>query len=700
MKTSYTIASITVAIVILIAFGGGALIYSQVNDGGMGLENSTSTPRQSGTSSFHTTNGIADNPDGTVGQASNSRLTQKEILTTLYDGEYQEGTSTSYVEWTPGSNLNFQINNWDEDDYPLATQIVAFSSMPKADGTQRMVVLTSTKPESWIEDTPGHAPGATLGGAVVVKTEDGWQITSRQPAIESMGSYGSLPKPSLVSLGPKEKHTGFLIEPGFTGQGITAGSIFLYALVDDQIKEVFSKDKAYKTNEGAVTDNSNVYSYDTEIRPVPQTNAYPTSSTSFQDIIVETKGTGGERTDDGGWRTWPVDRRVRYTFENGQYRKGDEDTGLGRASEHIYPERVRHQSNIPDSPTTTSYIPRLKNISDSSIKQRLNEHLSFDAFLQDARDGERTSFDYSVHYDRNGLLSLKTEKTTVGAYPVTSFNYYNFSLKDGSIATLSDWIRQSQTKAIMSLLNSRLDKQISRRLDKSRCGDDYNISTLQQEHNYEKQNLQFYIEKDKVRFPYDFGFPHINEACEPLQEITLSWDELQPFIDQTGILAPIAKSTSALKWSEVTYEQTDDGSYTVQAITSNGQPRQLFTVKTEPDVNKLSGNLVEINVSCGSPCTIHRYADLSAGRVSPPHQSVVAVNTARNTIAVAQEEGIDLRSMFADKNTKVVKLNLAPTAARVSAVKEAEFRDKGLYLRYLAGDDFEEKEIVVTTVYD
>jgi 3D (Asp-Asp-Asp) domain-containing protein len=62
-----------------------------------------------------------------------------------------------------------------------------------------------------------HACQAAIGGAVFRQENGSWKLVAFQPNIISLGSFGYVPKGTLIQIGP-DKHAA-LIRSGWAGQG-------------------------------------------------------------------------------------------------------------------------------------------------------------------------------------------------------------------------------------------------------------------------------------------------------------------------------------------------------------------------------------------------------------------------------------------------------------------------------------------------
>lgn len=106
-------------------------------------------------------------------------------------------------------------------------------------------------------------------------------------------------------------------------------------------------------------------------------------------------------------------------------------------------------------------------------------------------------------------------------------------------------------------------------------------------------------------------------------------------------------------------------------------------------------DLLELRVTCGSPCFSSRFFSTKYG-LSTVFDFVVAVNVDAELVSVAMENSLVVRRIFGTEIVKEIRLNWAPVAATVLAVKEVRFLgEQELAVRYLAGPEYREVEEII-----
>ncbi len=119
-----------------------------------------------------------------------------------------------------------------------------------------------------------------------------------------------------------------------------------------------------------------------------------------------------------------------------------------------------------------------------------------------------------------------------------------------------------------------------------------------------------------------------------------------------------------------------------------------------PSVASLDENLISIFFSCGSPCNYTKYYNIKKG-ISRPFEFAVAVDTKRKIVILAKKNNLVAYNMFTDikKPLFSIKRNWAPTVALYSDIIEAKFIKGALYIKYLEGDRYFEKEEVIHNLH-
>lgn len=158
---------------------------------------------------------------------------------------------------------------------------------------------------------------------------------------------------------------------------------------------------------------------------------------------------------------------------------------------------------------------------------------------------------------------------------------------------------------------------------------------------------------------------------------------------------------TAQDWVGVDTEATEESEWTLQAVTADSARVPIFSVQREPVLIEHSKELVEAQVSCGSPCSYSYFVDLAADSVSQAFEYVVGINVNRGVVATAGKDAISLHYILQGTDAlKRIELDFAPVSALVTAIEVVRFtEDEDLYIRYLSGEEFETKKDTVYITY-
>lgn len=114
-----------------------------------------------------------------------------------------------------------------------------------------------------------HVYGTIIGLHVIGRLNDGVVIHDSEPVFTSIGSFGTFAPELVEPIRLSEDVVGFKFESGFTGQGYTTGGIVIYGYTEGGYRELLVIPDAYFSNEGAVTDKSEVEEQKMELSVIP-----------------------------------------------------------------------------------------------------------------------------------------------------------------------------------------------------------------------------------------------------------------------------------------------------------------------------------------------------------------------------------------------------------------------------------------------
>lgn len=160
-----------------------------------------------------------------------------------------------------GDTLSREVPMFDDTGRHLVDYIATVHALVpfKQDNRDKILVIMGSVPKN---DT-GMEP--LLGTAVLSRNDNTWVTQNRSDDLSSIGSSGTgvIPTGRLVKIGPNR--LGYLIDFGWTGQGITTGLTRIVGQNPDGLFVNFNDLRISMTNEGAGLDANQTYSYDSKL---------------------------------------------------------------------------------------------------------------------------------------------------------------------------------------------------------------------------------------------------------------------------------------------------------------------------------------------------------------------------------------------------------------------------------------------------
>jgi hypothetical protein len=206
------------------------------------------------------------------------------------------------------------------------------------------------------------------------------------------------------------------------------------------------------------------------------------------------------------------------------------------------------------------HTPVFHGIKDPVVRKRLQESIaagvredtgSSPEEWKTEGDGWLTGIDYEVPYNRNGLLSLAYKIEGLGPYPDHMEAYVLLDLKTGRRLTAKDLFRagllQDLAAKVDRMRASAVEKAVKehRVLLKEWEMTEEDLEVIMEpakQSRFGVENLDRFRLGDKgITFVYDFDFPHVSEALEPVGEYFVSYKELRPFVKPEGPLARVVR---------------------------------------------------------------------------------------------------------------------------------------------------------------
>lgn len=192
----------------------------------------------------------------------------------------------------------------------LHTRPAGVFPIPAKEG-RKMLLLTETlsrEKEGW-EDC--HACAPILGAAMFQEIDGAWFIEALEKDMGELGSYGTLPPSSLMTLGP-DFH-GVRFDYGYTAQGITSGGILIIGMVDGKFEELLSVDTDYDNLGLLGEDDPRAYKMESRLTLEDNRPGQPF------DLLVHRFGRRPKDGIDGSGPIVEVSEELRYRLKGSRY---------------------------------------------------------------------------------------------------------------------------------------------------------------------------------------------------------------------------------------------------------------------------------------------------------------------------------------------------------------------------------------------
>jgi hypothetical protein len=207
----------------------------------------------------------------------------------------------------------------------------------------------------------------------------------------------------------------------------------------------------------------------------------------------------------------------------------------------VYKRKNPEASDYKRSFTIT--YPKVSGVSAALVK-KIEGNLSFEnAFEFSLKDEISTSYgldwaDFTVLYNKFGILNVELSEEVSGAYPSTYNKSIVINTKTGErvkaadiftkLSELAAKVKKSQAADIKKGI-VRMKKE---NIDAEDAAEYFNNT------DYTAENLDDFSISDKgVTFRYDYEFAHALLALQPDGRFFYSWAQLKPFIKRGGLLA-------------------------------------------------------------------------------------------------------------------------------------------------------------------
>ncbi len=120
----------------------------------------------------------------------------------------------------------------------------------------------------------------------------------------------------------------------------------------------------------------------------------------------------------------------------------------------------------------------------------------------------------------------------------------------------------------------------------------------------------------------------------------------------------------------------------------NNQLQFILNSSVPPAIESWN-SILELVVSCGSPCNYTFFVNVENGEKTEGFYNVIAIDTIKQVLAYTGDNEVIVRKIFSENDSCLIQEDFSPVAELFSAVDSAYFVEDGLFIiRYLSGDDF------------
>jgi hypothetical protein len=193
--------------------------------------------------------------------------------------------------------------------------------------------------------------------------------------------------------------------------------------------------------------------------------------------------------------------------------------------------------------TFTINYPKVK-AANARLSQKIETTISYEKNLSlDLKEemGEiqwLEEADYTVDYNKNGVLSIELFITGSGAYPSSSNKNVVVNLKTGNRVRPIEVFKN--LNGLITKIRAMQKDEIIEAIKVIKEDPDYNdlnTDELFQNKDFKVADFEGFLLNDKgVTFVYNYGFRHAILALQPNGTYYFTWAELKPFIKPAGLL--------------------------------------------------------------------------------------------------------------------------------------------------------------------
>ncbi len=198
--------------------------------------------------------------------------------------------------------------------------------------------------------------------------------------------------------------------------------------------------------------------------------------------------------------------------------------------------------------TFTVNYPKVK-ASSIALSKKIETSISFEKNLIFSLREEMGEYqwleeaDFSVGYNKKGVLSVGLSVTGTAAHPTWLYKNVVVDLKTGNKISPIDVF--TNLNGLIAKIKTIQKEEIKEGIEEIKKDLDYsneNTDELFKYTDFIALNLEgFSIDDKGVTFYYDYGFPYIIRALQPSGNYVFSWKEIKPFIKSGRLFAQFVR---------------------------------------------------------------------------------------------------------------------------------------------------------------
>ncbi len=196
----------------------------------------------------------------------------------------------------------------------------------------------------------------------------------------------------------------------------------------------------------------------------------------------------------------------------------------------------------------TINYPKIK-AATPALSQKIEKAISYESALGVNVEEEKTeiqwleSADYTVDYNKNGVLCITLIVEGSGAYPSTNVKTVIVNTKTGTIIkpaneftnlkSLAAKLKKMQTEEITAAKKEIRDnpEESETNVDELFANADFTVAKID----------EFAIDDQGATFKYDYGFAHVIQALQPNGIYKMTWTQLKPYIKKGSVFEKFVK---------------------------------------------------------------------------------------------------------------------------------------------------------------